>query len=92
MYVYVKRAESADNSPRAYALEVQALEAVLGSEHPAVAESLSNLAVVHYQRGEFEQALPVYARYDDVAIVAVVLKDRQDYKQVTKHADCCTTC
>ena len=42
--------------------ELAAREAALGPNHPDVAEALSNLAIVCNQRGEYDRALPLYAR------------------------------
>jgi tetratricopeptide (TPR) repeat protein len=41
---------------RALAIREQAL----GPSHPDVAESLNNLAMIHYYRGMYEQAEPLY--------------------------------
>ena len=38
------------------------LEKVLGGEHPNVATSLSNLALLYRAQGRYEQAAPLYAR------------------------------
>jgi tetratricopeptide (TPR) repeat protein len=37
-------------------------EKVLGSEHPDVAASLNNLALLYYSQGKYEQAEPLYTR------------------------------
>ncbi|MFA0821949.1 MAG: tetratricopeptide repeat protein [Methanomethylovorans sp.] len=38
------------------------LETTLGSEHPDVATSLNNLALLYHSAGRYEQALPLYER------------------------------
>ncbi|KXZ41368.1 hypothetical protein GPECTOR_518g498 [Gonium pectorale] len=42
--------------------ELEAREAELGPDHPDVAESCSNLAILYNQRGDCDRALPLYER------------------------------
>ncbi|KAL6781774.1 FAP256 [Auxenochlorella protothecoides x Auxenochlorella symbiontica] len=57
------RAGGADDDDAAlFAAELAAREARLGPAHPEVADALSNLAIVHNQRGETSLALPLYQR------------------------------
>jgi len=51
-----------DEDPEAYERELSQREAELGPEHPDVAESLSNLAILYNQQGQHEKALPLYER------------------------------
>jgi tetratricopeptide (TPR) repeat protein len=44
----------------------QVLEAKLGSEHPDVANSLNNLALLYSNMGSYEKALPLYQRALDI--------------------------
>ncbi|KAK9826468.1 hypothetical protein WJX81_002603 [Elliptochloris bilobata] len=48
--------------PALYQAEVAAREAAFGPGHPAVAEALTNLAIVRTQRGEPDLAQPLYER------------------------------
>jgi hypothetical protein len=42
--------------------ELRHREALLGPSHPDLADSLSNLAILYNQRGDFERAQPLYER------------------------------
>lgn len=42
--------------------ELRRREAILGPNRPEVAESLSNLAILYNQRGDFDRAQPLYER------------------------------
>ena len=46
------------------ALEIR--EKVLGPQHPDVATTLNNLAVLYRQMGDYEKALPLYQRALDI--------------------------
>ncbi|MDD4523531.1 MAG: tetratricopeptide repeat protein [Methanosarcina sp.] len=43
------------------------LEAELGPEHPSVATTLNNLALLYHQIGDYEKALPFYQRALDIS-------------------------
>ena len=45
---------------------LQILEAELGPEHPDVATTLNNLAVLYRHMGDYEKALPLYQRALDI--------------------------
>ncbi|GAB4823407.1 hypothetical protein N2152v2_010453 [Parachlorella kessleri] len=53
---------SGDDDPAPFEAELRAREARLGPSHPDVAEALSNLAIIHNQRGDTGRALPLYER------------------------------
>ncbi len=45
-----------------YQRSLRILEKMLGEEHPNVAASLNNLAMLHHDQGGYDQALPLYER------------------------------
>jgi len=47
---------------RAFTKGLRLLEKTLGNDHPDVATSLNNLAMIHYAMGRFELAEPLYRR------------------------------
>lgn len=51
-----------NEDPAPYEAELQAREATFGPSHPDVAESLSNLAILYNQRGDYAKAQPLYER------------------------------
>lgn len=51
-----------EEDPALYERELSEREAALGPDHPDVAESLSNLAILYNQQGDHEKALPLYER------------------------------
>ncbi|DBB10866.1 TPA: hypothetical protein ACH3X3_007335 [Trebouxia sp. C0006] len=55
-------AEHSQDDPRAYEAELAARERALGPDHPDVAESLTNIAILYNQRLEFAKAQPLYER------------------------------
>lgn len=55
-------AEHSQDDPRAYEAELAARERTLGPDHPDVAESLTNIAILYNQRLEFAKAQPLYER------------------------------
>ena len=55
-------AEHSQDNPRAYEAELAARERALGPDHPDVAESLTNIAILYNQRLEFAKAQPLYER------------------------------
>jgi len=63
-------AEHSQDDPRAYEAELAARERALGPDHPDVAESLTNIAILYNQRLEFAKA-----RGSDHADVAHCLTD-----------------
>ena len=54
--------EHSQDDPRAYEAELAAREKALGPDHPDVAESLTNIAILYNQRLEFAIAQPLYER------------------------------
>lgn len=48
--------------PGPFIAELAAREQQYGPNHPAVAESCSNLAILHNQKGDYAAALPLYER------------------------------
>ena len=54
--------EHSQDDPRAYEAELAARERALGPDHPDVAESLTNIAILYNQRLEFAKAQPLYER------------------------------
>lgn len=48
--------------PAPFIAELSAREQQYGPNHPAVAESCSNLAILHNQKGDYAAALPLYER------------------------------
>ncbi|KAL3152527.1 hypothetical protein ABBQ32_001559 [Trebouxia sp. C0010 RCD-2024] len=54
--------EHSQDDPRAYEAELAARERTLGPDHPDVAESLTNIAILYNQRLEFAKAQPLYER------------------------------
>jgi centrosomal protein CEP104 len=52
----------AEDDPAAYEHELAQREAELGPDHPDVAETLSNLAILYNQQGEYGKAQPLYER------------------------------
>ncbi|KAG1659551.1 hypothetical protein FOA52_015355 [Chlamydomonas sp. UWO 241] len=50
------------DEPGPYLEEISQREAQHGKDHPRVAETCSNLAILYNQRGEAAQALPLYQR------------------------------
>jgi len=55
-------AEHSQDDPRAYEAELAVRERALGPDHPDVAESLTNIAILYNQRLEFAKAQPLYER------------------------------
>lgn len=51
-----------EEDPQVYEEELAMREEELGPEHPDVAESLSNLAILYNQKGEYDKAQPLYER------------------------------
>jgi len=51
-----------DDDPSVYERELAQREKDLGPEHPDVAESLSNLAILYNQQGDYDKAQPLYER------------------------------
>jgi centrosomal protein CEP104 len=51
-----------EEDPAVYERELAQRESELGPEHPDVAESLSNLAILYNQQGEYDKAQPLYER------------------------------
>ena len=51
-----------DQEEAYYAAELAQREALLGPEHPGLADALSNLAILHNQRGDYGRAQPLYER------------------------------
>ena len=51
-----------DAAVRAFTKGLRLLEKTLGNDHPDVATSLNNLAMIHYAMGRFELAEPLYRR------------------------------
>ena len=43
-------------------MELQQREALYGPNHPNLADSLSNLAILYNQSGEYDKAQPLYER------------------------------
>ena len=43
-------------------MEIQQREALYGPNHPNLADSLSNLAILYNQSGEYDKAQPLYER------------------------------
>ncbi|KAG2484841.1 hypothetical protein HYH03_016407 [Edaphochlamys debaryana] len=56
----------APDDPSGFEAELDAREHELGPDHPDVAESCSNLAILYNQRGEYDRALPLYERALDI--------------------------
>lgn len=54
--------EHSQDDPRAYEAELASRERTLGPDHPDVAESLTNIAILYNQRLEFAKAQPLYER------------------------------
>ncbi|GFR45564.1 hypothetical protein Agub_g6958 [Astrephomene gubernaculifera] len=52
----------APDDATAFEAELASREETLGPDHPDVAESCSNLAILYNQKGEYERALPLYER------------------------------
>jgi len=52
----------AEEDPAVYERELSEREAELGPDHPDVAESLSNLAILYNQQGQYDKAQPLYER------------------------------
>ena len=50
------------DDPRAYEAELAAREKALGPDHPDVAESLTNIAILYNQQMNFAKAQPLYER------------------------------
>ena len=51
-----------DEEEAYYAAELAQREALLGPEHPGLADALSNLAILHNQRRDYAHAQPLYER------------------------------
>jgi tetratricopeptide (TPR) repeat protein len=50
-----------------YERALRILEKALGPEHPAVANTLNNMAGLHYSQGEYEEAMSLYGRAVSIA-------------------------
>jgi centrosomal protein CEP104 len=51
-----------DEEEAYYSAELAQREAALGPAHPGLADALSNLAILHNQRGDYGRAQPLYER------------------------------
>ncbi|MDA0996880.1 MAG: tetratricopeptide repeat protein [Proteobacteria bacterium] len=51
-----------DEAVKAFTRGLRMLEKTLGLEHPDIATSLNNLALIHYSKGRLDQAEPLYRR------------------------------
>lgn len=58
--------QSEGDDPTVFELELQKQEQILGTDHPDLAEVLTNLAAVYTQREEFDLAYPLLKRVLDI--------------------------